>query len=263
MASRSQWTPPARSTALKISTGLAWIQHVFTDLFLHVPGSASSVSTFWCSLSLTPLSSPRPRHISYILLIPTPAPSTFIGLHFESPDGVGGRDLIASLVPLHCRKFAPRCSVCGGAIMPEPGQEETVRIVALDRSFHIGCYKCEVRGGPWAGARALQSPGSWGKSTVGKSQANEGFVLSHRSVGCCCPLRESVKAATRWMGTSCARLAAPGVSKSSQPLSPLIVDCSEKYLLGSQPPSVRPSPPPTSTLSVCHQMLSFLPLFMK
>ncbi|KAK2117235.1 Thyroid receptor-interacting protein 6, partial [Saguinus oedipus] len=49
---------------------------------------------------------------------------------------------------IHCiedfhRKFAPRCSVCGGAIMPEPGQEETVRIVALDRSFHIGCYKCE------------------------------------------------------------------------------------------------------------------------
>ncbi|XP_015271190.1 PREDICTED: thyroid receptor-interacting protein 6-like [Gekko japonicus] len=51
---------------------------------------------------------------------------------------------------IHCiedfhRKFAPRCSVCGNAIMPEPGQEETVRIVALDRSFHIGCYKCEVR----------------------------------------------------------------------------------------------------------------------
>lgn len=36
--------------------------------------------------------------------------------------------------------------------MPEPGQEETVRIVALDRSFHIGCYKCEVRGG---GGRSL------------------------------------------------------------------------------------------------------------
>ncbi|XP_014346154.1 lipoma-preferred partner homolog isoform X2 [Latimeria chalumnae] len=50
---------------------------------------------------------------------------------------------------IHCiedfhRKFAPRCSVCGKAIMPEPGQEETVRIVALDRSFHINCYKCEV-----------------------------------------------------------------------------------------------------------------------
>ncbi|XP_062994713.1 LOW QUALITY PROTEIN: thyroid receptor-interacting protein 6-like [Elgaria multicarinata webbii] len=52
---------------------------------------------------------------------------------------------------IHCiedfhRKFAPRCSVCGNAIMPEPGQEETVRIVALDRSFHIGCYKCEECG---------------------------------------------------------------------------------------------------------------------
>ncbi|XP_042542561.1 thyroid receptor-interacting protein 6 isoform X2 [Dipodomys spectabilis] len=52
---------------------------------------------------------------------------------------------------IHCiedfhRKFAPRCSVCGRAIMPEPGQEETVRIVALDRSFHIGCYKCEECG---------------------------------------------------------------------------------------------------------------------
>ncbi|XP_069501497.1 thyroid receptor-interacting protein 6-like [Ambystoma mexicanum] len=49
---------------------------------------------------------------------------------------------------IHCiddfhRKFAPRCSVCGNAILPEPGQEETVRIVALDRSFHINCYKCE------------------------------------------------------------------------------------------------------------------------
>jgi hypothetical protein len=28
--------------------------------------------------------------------------------------------------------------------MPEAGQEETVRVVALDRSFHIACYKCEV-----------------------------------------------------------------------------------------------------------------------
>ncbi|KAK6477989.1 thyroid receptor-interacting protein 6-like [Huso huso] len=49
---------------------------------------------------------------------------------------------------IHCiedfhRSFAPRCSVCGKAIMPERGQEETVRIVALDRSFHVNCYMCE------------------------------------------------------------------------------------------------------------------------
>ncbi|XP_069042748.1 thyroid receptor-interacting protein 6 isoform X1 [Lepisosteus oculatus] len=52
---------------------------------------------------------------------------------------------------IHCiedfhRKFAPRCSVCNQAIMPEPGQEETVRIVALDRSFHVNCYTCEECG---------------------------------------------------------------------------------------------------------------------
>lgn len=52
---------------------------------------------------------------------------------------------------IHCiddfhRKFAPRCSVCSQPIMPEPGQEETVRIVALDRSFHVNCYVCEECG---------------------------------------------------------------------------------------------------------------------
>ncbi|XP_030379754.1 zyxin [Scaptodrosophila lebanonensis] len=41
------------------------------------------------------------------------------------------------------KKFAPRCCVCREPIMPEPGQEETVRVVALDRSFHLECYKCE------------------------------------------------------------------------------------------------------------------------
>lgn len=35
--------------------------------------------------------------------------------------------------------------MCRQPIMPEPGQDETVRVVALDRSFHIQCYKCEVR----------------------------------------------------------------------------------------------------------------------
>uniref|UniRef100_A0A182J501 LIM zinc-binding domain-containing protein n=1 Tax=Anopheles atroparvus TaxID=41427 RepID=A0A182J501_ANOAO len=49
---------------------------------------------------------------------------------------------------IHCiddfhKKFAPRCCVCKLPIMPEPGEDETVRVVALDRSFHINCYKCE------------------------------------------------------------------------------------------------------------------------
>ncbi|XP_060661177.1 zyxin isoform X1 [Drosophila nasuta] len=41
------------------------------------------------------------------------------------------------------KKFAPRCCVCNEPILPESGQEETVRVVALDRSFHLECYKCE------------------------------------------------------------------------------------------------------------------------
>ncbi|XP_028156767.1 lipoma-preferred partner homolog [Ostrinia furnacalis] len=49
---------------------------------------------------------------------------------------------------IHCiedfhKKFAPRCCVCELPIMPEEGEEETVRVVALDRSFHVHCYRCE------------------------------------------------------------------------------------------------------------------------
>ncbi|XP_074599096.1 thyroid receptor-interacting protein 6-like isoform X2 [Brevipalpus obovatus] len=40
-------------------------------------------------------------------------------------------------------KFAPRCCVCRMPIISEPNQPEPVRIVALDRSFHVRCYSCE------------------------------------------------------------------------------------------------------------------------
>ncbi|XP_013064063.2 lipoma-preferred partner homolog isoform X1 [Biomphalaria glabrata] len=49
---------------------------------------------------------------------------------------------------IHCiedfhKKFAPRCCVCQRPIMPQAGQDETVRIVAMDKSFHVDCYRCE------------------------------------------------------------------------------------------------------------------------
>ncbi|ESP04541.1 hypothetical protein LOTGIDRAFT_135992 [Lottia gigantea] len=49
---------------------------------------------------------------------------------------------------IHCiedfhNKFAPRCCACNKPIMPEQGQDETVRIVAMDKSFHVNCYRCE------------------------------------------------------------------------------------------------------------------------
>lgn len=52
-------------------------------------------------------------------------------------------DVIINTVFVY-RKFAPKCSVCQFPIMPEVGQDETVRFVALDRSFHVQCYRCEV-----------------------------------------------------------------------------------------------------------------------
>ena len=49
----------------------------------------------------------------------------------------------------HCidcfhQKFAPRCYACQRAIVPVYGQEETMRIVAFDRNYHLDCYRCEV-----------------------------------------------------------------------------------------------------------------------
>ncbi|CAF0997804.1 unnamed protein product [Adineta steineri] len=49
---------------------------------------------------------------------------------------------------VHCidcfhQKFAPRCFACHRPILPINGQEETIRIVALDRNYHIDCYRCE------------------------------------------------------------------------------------------------------------------------
>lgn len=46
-------------------------------------------------------------------------------------------------IPCFHERFAPKCSVCKLPIMPESGQDETVRVVALDRSFHVNCYRCE------------------------------------------------------------------------------------------------------------------------
>lgn len=49
---------------------------------------------------------------------------------------------------IHCincfhDKYAPRCFICHLSIVPDPGNEETVRIVAMDKSFHVHCYKCQ------------------------------------------------------------------------------------------------------------------------
>jgi len=51
-------------------------------------------------------------------------------------------DNVVYCVDDYYKRFAPKCSACGDSIIPEEGKEETIRIVALDRDFHIYCYKC-------------------------------------------------------------------------------------------------------------------------
>ncbi|XP_028514383.1 lipoma-preferred partner homolog [Exaiptasia diaphana] len=49
---------------------------------------------------------------------------------------------------VHCledyyRKYSPRCAFCHQLILPEDGQDETVRIVSMNKDFHVKCFKCE------------------------------------------------------------------------------------------------------------------------
>uniref|UniRef100_A0A1A9WVB2 LIM zinc-binding domain-containing protein n=1 Tax=Glossina brevipalpis TaxID=37001 RepID=A0A1A9WVB2_9MUSC len=41
------------------------------------------------------------------------------------------------------RMFAPKCASCGKGITPVEGTDETVRVVSMDKDFHVDCYICE------------------------------------------------------------------------------------------------------------------------
>jgi LIM domain len=41
------------------------------------------------------------------------------------------------------RMFAPKCAACGKGITPVEGTEETVRVVSMNKDFHVDCYICE------------------------------------------------------------------------------------------------------------------------
>ncbi|XP_058972583.1 Wilms tumor protein 1-interacting protein homolog isoform X1 [Pocillopora verrucosa] len=46
-------------------------------------------------------------------------------------------------IPDYHRKFLPTCAVCKKLIAPTKGSKEILRVVSMEKDFHVDCFRCE------------------------------------------------------------------------------------------------------------------------
>jgi hypothetical protein len=64
----------------------------------------------------------------------------------KSLDGIPftvSKENVAYCLDCYHERYSPRCAVCLKAIAPSGNEVEVARVIALDKSFHVDCYRCE------------------------------------------------------------------------------------------------------------------------
>lgn len=103
---------------------------------------------------------------------------------------------------LSISRFSPLCVSCNEPIIPDPGSEETVRVVALEKNFHLKCYRCEVR--RFVFILSYLHGFTFSKQRIFFLNKNKKFCLCYRIVPAHFPQRQMRMAVTHWTAEFCA-----------------------------------------------------------